>query len=133
MASDHPKLTSGGSVSNHFHGRAVDIATVDGRPVAPGNAAARELAVALSRLDPGIRPSEIGSPWALSGPAYFTDGGHQDHIHVGFDDPDRLGLEASRAGGRVRERPGRRAGHAGGARHPAEPCERRRQRRPGSR
>jgi cell wall-associated NlpC family hydrolase len=87
MASDHPKLTSGGSVSNHFHGRALDIATVDGRPVAPGNAAARELAVALSRLDPEIRPSEIGSPWALSGPAYFTDGGHQDHIHVGFDDP----------------------------------------------
>jgi len=86
-ASDHPKLTTGGSVSNHFYGRAVDIASVDGRPVAPGNAAARELAVALSSLDPSIRPSEIGSPWALPGPAYFTDGGHQDHIHVAFDEP----------------------------------------------
>jgi hypothetical protein len=87
MASDHQKFTSGGSISNHFHGRAVDIATVDGRPVGPGNAAARELAIALSRLDPSVRPSEIGSPWALPGPAYFTDSGHQDHVHIGFDDP----------------------------------------------
>jgi putative modified peptide len=87
MASDHPKLTTGGSVSNHFYGRAVDIATVDGRPVGPGNAAARKLAVALSSLDLSIRPSEIGSPWALPGAAYFTDGGHQDHIHVAFDEP----------------------------------------------
>jgi putative modified peptide len=86
-ASDHPKLTTGGSVSNHFYGRAVDIATVDGRPVGPGNAAARELAVALSSLDLSIRPSEIGSPWALPGAAYFTDDGHQDHIHVAFDEP----------------------------------------------
>jgi hypothetical protein len=87
MTSDHPKFTTGGSVSNHFYGRAVDIATVDGQPVGPGNAAARELAVSLSRLDPSIRPSEIGSPWPLSGAAYFTDGGHQDHIHIAFDDP----------------------------------------------
>jgi NlpC/P60 family len=87
MTSDHPKFTTGGSVSNHFYGRAVDIATVDGQQVGPGNAAARELAVSLSRLDPSIRPSEIGSPWALPGSAYFTDGGHQDHIHVAFDDP----------------------------------------------
>jgi hypothetical protein len=87
MTSDHPKFTTGGSVSNHFYGRAVDIATVDGRPVGPGNAAARELAVSLSRLDSSIRPSEIGSPWPLSGAAYFTDGGHQDHIHIAFDDP----------------------------------------------
>jgi NlpC/P60 family len=87
MASDHQKFTSGGSISNHFHGRAVDIATVDGRPVGPGNAAARELAIALSRLDSSVRPSEIGSPWALPGPAYFTDSGHQDHVHIGFDEP----------------------------------------------
>jgi cell wall-associated NlpC family hydrolase len=85
--SDHDKLTSGGSVSNHFYGRAFDIATVDGQPVGPGNEAARELAESLSQLDPSIRPSEIGSPWALSGAAYFSDAAHQNHIHVGFDDP----------------------------------------------
>jgi NlpC/P60 family len=87
MMSDHDKNTSGGSVSNHYYGRAFDIATVDGQPVGPGNQAARHVAMALSRLDPSIRPSEIGSPWALPGSAYFTDGAHQNHLHVGFDDP----------------------------------------------
>jgi NlpC/P60 family len=87
MRSDHDRLTSGGSVSNHYYGRAVDIAVVDGQPVSPGNQAAREVAESLSRLPLSIRPTEIGSPWALSGPAYFTDGAHQNHIHIGFDDP----------------------------------------------
>jgi NlpC/P60 family len=87
MMSDHDKNTSGGSVSNHYYGRAFDVATVDGQPVGPGNQAARQVAMALSRLDPSIRPSEIGSPWALPGSAYFTDGAHQNHLHVAFDDP----------------------------------------------
>ena len=87
MMSDHDKLTSGGSVSNHYYGRAVDIATIDGQPVGPSNQVAREVALSLSRLDPSIRPTEIGSPWALPGPAYFTDAAHQNHLHVGFDDP----------------------------------------------
>jgi cell wall-associated NlpC family hydrolase len=85
--SDHAKLTAGGSVSNHYYGRAVDIATVDGLPVNAGNKVARQLALELGSLDPSIRPSEIGSPWALKGAAYFTDAAHQDHLHVGFDDP----------------------------------------------
>jgi hypothetical protein len=87
MLSDHDKFTSGGSVSNHFYGRAADISMVDGQAVSPGNAAARELAVALSKLPASIRPTEIGSPWVLPGAAYFTDGAHQNHIHVAFDDP----------------------------------------------
>jgi len=87
MASDHDQFTAGGSVSNHYVGRAVDIAVVDGQPVGPGNAAARSLAESLSKLPESIRPSEIGSPWALPGAAYFTDGAHQNHVHIGFDDP----------------------------------------------
>src|SRR3954453_22073908 len=87
MCSDHPKLTTGGSVSNHYYGRAVDIATIGGQPVGPGNAAAKAIAVALSRLDPSVRPTEIGSPWALPGAAYFTDAEHQNHLHIGYDDP----------------------------------------------
>src|SRR3954471_8909449 len=94
MCSDHPQNTTGGSVSNHFYGRAVDIATIDGRPVGPGNAAAKAIAVALSRLDPSIRPTEIGSPWSLSGAAYFTDAEHQNHLHIGFDDPLAPGWNA---------------------------------------
>ena len=84
MCSDHPKLTTGGSVSNHWLGRGLDIAMVDGRPVNPGNGAARELAQELSKMDSRIRPSEIGSPWQLAGPAYFSDAAHQNHVHVGL-------------------------------------------------
>jgi hypothetical protein len=87
VVSDHSKLTAGGSISNHYYGRAVDISMVDGRPVAPGNLAARQLAVALTNLPTSIRPSEIGSPWQLPGTADFSDGDHQNHIHIAFDDP----------------------------------------------
>ncbi|HEX4690511.1 MAG TPA: hypothetical protein VH276_07450, partial [Solirubrobacteraceae bacterium] len=87
MCRDHPKLTTNGSVSNHWYGRALDIATVDGQPVGPGNEAAKRIAIELARMDPRIRPSEIGSPWALSGAAYFSDAAHQNHLHIGFDDP----------------------------------------------
>jgi hypothetical protein len=87
MCSDHPKLTTGGSVSNHYYGRALDIATIDGRPVGPGNAVAKRVAIELATLGRAIRPTEIGSPWALPGPAYFSDAGHQNHLHIGFDDP----------------------------------------------
>jgi hypothetical protein len=54
--------------------------------VRPGSAAARKLAAELRGLDAPIRPSEIGSPWAINAPGYFTDADHQDHIHVGFDE-----------------------------------------------
>jgi hypothetical protein len=87
MLSDHGVRTAGGSISNHHFGRAADIAAIDGQPVSPGNAAARALAESLLRLDPAIRPTELGSPWALGDPAAFTDGDHQDHIHVAYDDP----------------------------------------------
>jgi NlpC/P60 family len=87
ITSGHDRLTTGGSVSNHYYGRAIDISVVDGQPVGPGNAAARKLAVALSKLPASIRPTEIGSPWSLPGAAYFTDAAHQNHVHIGFDDP----------------------------------------------
>ena len=85
-SSDHPKNTTGGSVSNHYFGRGIDIAAIDGSPVNAGNAIARDVAGALSELDPSYRPSEIGTPWAISGPGYFTDAGHQDHLHIAFDE-----------------------------------------------
>src|SRR5919198_2775456 len=94
MLSDHPVHTTGGAVSNHAYGRAVDIATVDGRPVSRDNAAARALAEQLLHLDPRIRPTELGSPWALGDPVAFTDADHQDHIHVAFDDPMNPGASA---------------------------------------
>ena len=117
MISDHDRTTTGGSVSNHYYGRAVDIAVVDGQAVSPGNAAAREVAMALSSLPASIRPSEVGSPWALPGTADFTDGAHQNHLHIAYDDPIASSWKApedlAASGGRWRRRRargGRRAG-----------------------
>jgi hypothetical protein len=87
MMSDHGLRTAGGSISNHHYGRAVDIAVIDGQPVSAGSAVARDVAQSLLKLPPDIRPTELGSPWALGDPVAFTDGDHQDHIHVAFDDP----------------------------------------------
>ncbi len=84
MCSDHSKFTAGGSISNHHYGRGLDIAAVDGVPVNASNFDAREIATALQDFDPAIRPDEIGTPWAISGNGYFTDSGHQDHLHIGF-------------------------------------------------
>ena len=82
MCSDHDKFTAGGSVSNHHLGRGVDIAAIDGEIVGPGSPLAREVASELSTLNPDIRPNEIGSPFAIAGAGYFTDGAHQNHMHI---------------------------------------------------
>ena len=77
---------------------------IDGETVGPGSAIAREVASELSSLDPNIRPNEIGSPWAISGPGYFTDAAHQNHLHLGFKQEITAGLEAARGrrgGGRA--------------------------------
>jgi hypothetical protein len=95
LQTGHPYLTVNGTVSNHSFGRAADIAAVDGAPVSPDNAAAHDLAVALGKLAPEIRPTEIGSPWAIDSAAYFSDGDHQDHLHVGFDDPAAVAATAT--------------------------------------
>lgn len=87
MCIDHPKFTSGASVSNHYFGRGVDVAAIDGVPVNATNTVARDVASGLSSLAPSYRPDEIGTPWAISGPGYFTDAEHQDKIHVAFEQP----------------------------------------------
>ena len=84
MCSDHDKFTAGGSVSNHHFGRGMDIGAIDGEIVGPGSPLARAVASELSSLNPDIRPNEIGSPFAIAGPGYFTDAAHQNHLHIGF-------------------------------------------------
>jgi hypothetical protein len=72
-------------VSNHTVWRAVDLDMVDGRPVGPGNAAARDLAYRIGRLGGRLAPAEVGSPWTFGGGRpWFTDAGHQRHIHIGY-------------------------------------------------
>jgi hypothetical protein len=87
MCSDHPKLTTGGAVSQHFFGRGVDIARIDGAPVSTASASAHDLALGLSSLDAGYRPDEIGSPFPINAPGYFTDASTQDNVHIAFTQP----------------------------------------------
>ncbi|HEY8338548.1 MAG TPA: hypothetical protein VIK95_01700 [Egibacteraceae bacterium] len=73
--------------SNHHGGRAVDIATVDGRPVTAAHPGARAITVWLAGLQGPLRPSEVGSPFAeLAGRAagHFSDAAHRDHLHLGW-------------------------------------------------
>ena len=81
----HSYLTVNGNVSNHSHGRAADVSTVGATAVNRSNRDAKRLALAVSRLPAAIRPTEIGTPWTIDDPAYFTDHMHQDHLHIGFD------------------------------------------------
>jgi hypothetical protein len=78
-------------VSNHSLWRAVDVDQVDGRPVSPTNAVARRLALWIGQGRAGVRPSEVGSPWTFGGRPWFSDAGHQGHLHVGFGGPTRPG------------------------------------------
>jgi hypothetical protein len=87
MCSDHPKFTAGGSLSAHYLGRGVDIAAIDGVPVNAGNPTARDVALGLGSLDPTYRPDEIGSPFVIAAPGYFTDASTQDNLHIAFKQP----------------------------------------------
>jgi hypothetical protein len=78
-------------VSNHTLWRAVDLDQVDGHPVRASNPAARDLARWIGQGGAGVRPSEVGSPWAFDRWPWFTDPGHRDHLHVGFAGPTRAG------------------------------------------
>jgi hypothetical protein len=71
-------------VSNHTVWRAVDIDMVDGHRVSPTNRAARTLALWLDGLQGPLRPAEVGSPWDLGHRPYFSDEGHQGHLHIGY-------------------------------------------------
>ena len=38
-----------------------------------------------------VQPSEVGSPWRFGGRPWFTDAGHQGHLHIGFGGPTQPG------------------------------------------
>jgi len=87
LRSDHSQMTASGNVSNHFYGRAMDIAAVDGvsctdtAPTAP----CAELGYQLAQLPEPLHPSELIYCFDLDGlgPA-FALADHCDHIHAGF-------------------------------------------------
>lgn len=91
LRSGHSRCVGGGDyegcvVSNHWHGRGVDVYEVDGLPVSASNRSAAELVTWLLTLESDVRPDEIGHPWpALTGwPGSFSDPAHTDHVHIGW-------------------------------------------------
>lgn len=73
-------------ISNHSFGRAVDIAAIDEEPVSASNFSAYEAVKLILSLPSPLRPDEVGSPWRIPAPGSFSDGGHRDHIHVGWEE-----------------------------------------------
>jgi hypothetical protein len=88
LRSDHSEYTSEGNISNHYYGRAMDIAAVDGvsctdtSPTAPCG----ELATTLSQLPAPAMPTELIYCYDVDGPGpAFARSDHCDHVHVGYD------------------------------------------------
>jgi hypothetical protein len=88
LRSDHSMYTAEGGVSNHYYGRAMHIAAVDGvsctdtSPTAP----CAELARTLAYLPSPAMPTELIYCFDVdgAGPA-FARSDHCDHIHAGYD------------------------------------------------
>jgi membrane-bound lytic murein transglycosylase B len=88
LRSDHSQYTTEGNVSNHYFGRAMDIAAVDGvsctdtAPTAPCG----ELAQTLAYLPAPAHPTELIYCYDVDGPGpAFARSDHCDHVHVGYD------------------------------------------------
>ncbi len=87
LRSDHSMHTTSGNVSNHYYGRAVDIAAIDGVPctVTTPEGPCGVIAQTLALLPPGQRPDELIFCFDPDGPGpAFAAADHCDHIHAGF-------------------------------------------------
>ncbi|MSO40798.1 MAG: lytic transglycosylase domain-containing protein [Solirubrobacterales bacterium] len=88
LRSDHSMHTTSGNVSNHFFGRAVDIAAVDGVPctVTTVSSPCGRLVRTLAMMPAGQGPTELIFCFDAdgAGPA-FAAPDHCDHIHAGYD------------------------------------------------
>lgn len=87
LRSDHSMMTASGNVSNHFGGRAMDIASVNGVSCTDQSASSpcTEVGLLLASLPDGIRPTELIYGWDLDGPGpAFALSDHRNHIHAGF-------------------------------------------------
>jgi hypothetical protein len=88
LRSDHSKFTAEGGVSNHYFGRAIDIAAVDGVPCTDTSPTApcAQLAITLAALPAPAMPTELIYCFDVDGPGpAFARADHCDHIHAGYD------------------------------------------------
>jgi soluble lytic murein transglycosylase-like protein len=87
LRSDHSQMTASGNVSNHFYGRAMDIASVDGVSCTDTSTTApcAELGYALAQISGPLHPTELIYCFDLDGlgPAFALPD-HCDHIHAGY-------------------------------------------------
>jgi hypothetical protein len=87
LRSDHSEMTASGNVSNHFYGRAMDIASVDGVSCTDTSTTApcAELGYSLAQLPAPLHPTELIYCFDLDGPGpAFSLPDHCDHIHAGY-------------------------------------------------
>jgi hypothetical protein len=88
LRSDHSEYTTEGNVSNHYFGRAMDIAAVDGVSCTDTavDAPCAELGRTLAYLPAPAHPTELIYCFDLDGPGpAFARSDHCDHVHVGYD------------------------------------------------
>jgi len=89
LRSDHSEMTASGNVSNHYFGRAMDIAAVDGVSCTDTSidAPCAKLARTLAYLPAPAHPTELIYCFDVDGPGEaFALPDHCDHVHAGFDD-----------------------------------------------
>ena len=75
------------STSSPVHVQSLDIVSVDGQPVGPDNFAARDLVTEIAAMNPGARPDEVGTPWPIQSPGFFSDQSSQASLHLAFEMP----------------------------------------------
>ncbi len=88
LRSDHSMYASSGFVSNHYYGRAMDIAVVDNVPCTDvaRDAPCGRLGETLAHLTGPSHPTELIYCFDLDGPGpAWAQADHCDHVHVGFD------------------------------------------------
>ncbi len=88
LRSDHSEYTTEGNVSNHYYGRAMDIAAVDGVSCTDTavDAPCAELGRTLAYLQGPLHPTELIYCFDLDGPGpAFARADHCDHVHAGYD------------------------------------------------
>jgi hypothetical protein len=94
----HGLMTTSGNISEHSTGDAMDIAVVNGIPIAghqgPGSIT-ESVIQTLLRLQGPMEPHQIISLMTLGGPS-FAMSDHWDHIHVGYM-PDASASTASKS------------------------------------
>ncbi len=82
----HSVYTSGGNISEHSTGDAMDIAAINGIPILgnQGRGSITEAVVqSLLRLQGTMQPHQLITLMDFGGPS-FAMGDHADHIHVGY-------------------------------------------------